>query len=247
MENEIEELKSENEKLKKINESKSDIISVAAHQLRTSLSALKWILGIFISKEAGKLTNKQEELIQKAFNSNERMISLINDLLKFNQSEDPSVSYDFRKINIINLIEQTIFEFSEETNKKDIEIIFLKPDSGVLYVKCDENMMRVVFQNLIENAIKYNRDNGKIFISITQKEKNIQISIRDTGIGINENDKENIFKKFFRAHNALEKESIGSGIGLFTAKNIIEKHNGKIWFEKNDGEGVTFFMLLPID
>ncbi|MFA6251153.1 MAG: HAMP domain-containing sensor histidine kinase [Candidatus Paceibacterota bacterium] len=243
---EIEKLKKEVERVKKISETKSDIISITAHQLRTSLSALKWILKMFIDEDVGKLNNEQNELIKKAYNSNERMLLLVNDLLTLNHSEDASIPYKFKKIDIIYLIEQTLFEFSGETNKKEIELIFLKPDMQIPLINCDEQMIRVVFQNLIENAIKYSNKDGKIFISVGQKDNNVQISVHDTGIGIKNEDKENIFKKFFRSPNAIEKDAIGSGLGLFTTKNIIEKHNGKIWFENGEGGGTTFFVVLPI-
>ncbi len=246
MEEEIEKLKKENELLKKINENKSDIISITAHQLRTSLSALKWIFRMFINEDVGKLTNEQSELAQKAYNSSERMLALVNDLLTLSYAEDASISYNIQKTDILYLVEQTIFEFSEETNKKGIGLIFLKPDISMPMINCDENMIRVVLQNLIENAIKYSNPGGKVFVSMKQKENDLQISIHDTGIGIKDENKDNIFKKFFRAPNAVEKDSIGSGLGLFTTKSIIEKHRGKIWFENVEGGGTTFFFSLPI-
>lgn len=246
MEDEIEKLKKEIEEVKKISETKSDIISITAHQLRTSLSALKWILKMFLDGDVGKLTDEQNQLIQKAYNSNERMLLLVNDLLTLNHTENASIPYNFKKIDIVYLIEQTLFEFSGETNKKDIELIFLKPEKPIPLINCDEEMIRVVIQNLIENAVKYSNQNGKVFVSIKQQENNLQFSIRDTGIGIRNEDKDNVFKKFFRTQNAIEKDAIGSGLGLFTTKNIIEKHNGKIWFENTEGEGTTFFVVLPI-
>ena len=246
MNEDIEKLKNEIEKLKKINENKSDIISITSHQLRTSLSALKWILKMFIDEDVGKLTNEQSELIKKAYNSNERMLAIVNDLLVLSHAEDTSISYNFEKIDISNLVEQILFEFHEELNKKKVELIFLKPETTLPLINCDKEMMRVVIQNLIENSIKYSNINGKVFVSIKQKENEVQISVHDTGIGINNKDKDSIFKKFFRAENAVEKDTIGSGLGLFTTKNIIEKHNGKIWFENNEKEGTTFSITLPI-
>jgi len=243
---EIEKIKTENEKLKKMNENKSDIISITTHQLRTSLSALKWILKMLIDGDTGKLTNEQDELIQKAYNSNERMLSLVNDLLTLSHTEDISILYNFKKIDILKLVEQILFEFSGETNKKGIEIVFLKPDTSIPLLNCDEEMINVVVQNLIENSIKYSNKGGKVFVSLKQKENDIQISVYDTGIGINAEDKDNIFKKFFRAPNAIEKDIVGSGLGLFTTKNIVERHKGKIWFENTQGRGTTFFVALPI-
>lgn len=246
MQEEIEKLKTENEKLKILNENKSDIISITSHQLRTSLSALKWIFKMFIDEDVGKLTNEQNELIQKAYNSNERMLSLVNDLLTLNHTDESLFIFNFEKIDFLYLVEQTLFEFSGETNKKEVELIFLKPETPLPLINCDTKLMRVVLQNLIENAIKYSNKNGKVFISLKQKENFIITSVHDAGIGIKEEDKNNIFQKFYRASNAKEKDSIGSGLGLFTARKIVEKHNGTIWFENASGGGTTFFISLPI-
>jgi len=245
-EKEIEELKAENEKLKKMNEVKSDLISISSHQLRTSLSALKWILKMFIDEDLGKMTSEQANFVRKAYNSNERMIRLVNDLLTLNHSGDTTVPYTITKVDLLNLIEQTVFEFSGETSKKEIDLTFLKPESPVSSIDCDENMIRVVLQNLIENAIKYSNPKGKIFVSLLQDNEDLKISVHDTGIGIEEEDKDEIFKKFFRAPNAIEKDAIGSGLGLYTTRNIVERHNGKIWFENMSGGGTTFFVALPI-
>jgi signal transduction histidine kinase len=245
---EIEKLKQENEELKKMNSVKSDLISISAHQLRTSLSALKWILKMFIDKDLGELSREQEDFIMKAFDSNERMIELVNDLLTLNHSEDTTISFNFKDTDVLEILEQTIFEFSGETHKKNIELIFLKPKTEIPLIKCDTEMIRVVFQNLIENAVKYSHSGDKVFVSmrINSEEKNLEISVHDTGIGIKEADKAQIFSKFFRAPNAVEKEYVGSGLGLFTTKNIIERHHGKIWFESGESAGTTFFVSLPV-
>lgn len=246
MQEEIEKIKKENEKLKKLNEAKSDLISIFAHQLRTSLSALKWTLMMFLDEDLGKLTNEQSSFIRKAYNSNERMTILVNDLLTLNHTEEATIQYNFKEIDFLYLIEQIIFDFSGETRKKYIELIFLKPEKPISNVVCDEEMIRVVMQNLIENAIKYSNKDDRVFISLKEDEGNILVSVRDTGIGIKIEEQKNIFTKFYRASNAKEKEQIGSGLGLYTTKNIIEHHKGKIWFESNEKQGSTFYFSLPI-
>ncbi len=245
---ELEKLKAENGKLKEINSAKSDMISISAHQLRTSLSALKWILRMFIDKDLGKITTEQEGFIQKAFDSNERMIALVNDLLTLNHADNTTIQFNFKETNVLDILEQTIFEFYGETHKKGIELIFLKPYTEIPKASCDVEMIRVVFQNLIENAIKYSQPNDKVLVSLkyNQDTNNIEISFHDTGIGIKPEDQSKIFEKFFRAENAISKEYVGSGLGLFTTKNIVEKHKGKIWFESNPENGTTFFVTLPI-
>jgi signal transduction histidine kinase len=248
MVDEIEQLKIENEHLRKQNAVKSDLISISAHQLRTSLSALKWILKMFIDKDLGKINIDQESFILKALESNDRMISLVNKLLVLNHTEDEDLKFSFEKTNILEVLEQTSFEFSGETHKKGVEFIFLRPEGEIPSINCDKEMIRVAFQNLIENAIKYSNENGKIFLSIkhNSETKEIEISVRDTGIGISKEDQEKIFGKFFRGANAIVREGSGSGLGLFTTRNIIEHHKGKIWFESIPGSGTTFFITLPI-
>ncbi len=245
---ELEKLKAENEKLRNINFAKSDLISISAHQLRTSLSALKWILKMLINKDLGGLTVEQEGFIEKAFDSNERMITLVNKLLTLNHTGEVGLDLKIEKIDILKLVEQILFEFSGETFNKGIELTLLKPDT-LLSVNCDVEMIRVVLQNLIENAIKYSYTHGKIIMSLKNKKESgeIEISIHDNGIGISKENQDNIFNKFFRGTNAVKKEPIGSGLGLFTTKNIIELHKGKIRFESDPSTGTTFFITLPIN
>ena len=121
-------------------------------------------------------------------------------------------------------------------------IILIQPSAKI---EADEEKIRVVFQNLIENAIKYSDKGDKVFISLHAIDDGIEFSVKDTGIGISENEKDKIFNKFFRTDNAKTKDSIGSGLGLYTTKNIVERHNGKIRFESNTN-GTTFFVDLPL-
>jgi signal transduction histidine kinase len=238
-------LTEENTKLRQMNATKSDLISISSHQLRTSLSALKWILKMFLDKDLGAITPEQESFLEKAYTSNERMIALVNDLLVLNKSEDITIPYSMKRFPIVDLIEQTIFEFSGESHKKQIELTLLKQDGIYPHVYADESMLRVVFQNLIENALKYSNPHDKVFISLSAEDMKIYTSVRDTGIGIPKNAQAQIFTKFFRAENAISKESIGSGLGLFTTKQIVERHGGTLSFTTEEGVGTTFSVSLP--
>jgi signal transduction histidine kinase len=223
---EIETLKIENEKLKKINAAKSELISVSAHQLRTSLSALKWILKMFLNKDLGKISTEQEGFMVKAYDSNERMITLVNNLLTLNHTGEVSNELKFGKVDIIKLIEQILFEFSGETFNKGIELTLLKPDTSEIHtINCDVDKIRVVLQNLIENAIKYSYAHGKIVVTVRNKKDTnlIEISVHDNGIGISKENQQNIFNKFFRATEAIKKEATGSGLGLYTTREIVEQ------------------------
>lgn len=240
------ELKRENEKLKKLNAMRADIISINAHQLRTSLTAMKWVFKMMIDGEMGKLESEQKEYIGKMNERNERMIKLVSEMLSVNKNEEMNREYVFKAENIVSVIENTLFDFSGEAHKNHVEIIFEKPEKKIPLVRIDAEMMRVVFQNLLENAIKYSDGNGKVFISAIPKKDFIEISIKDNGIGIASEDQKKIFDKYFRGKNAEAKGPTGTGIGLFTTKNIIDRHGGDIWFESEENKGATFHFTIPI-
>lgn len=249
MENEetLESLKEENQKLKELGSKKAEIVSIGAHQIRTSLSAIKWILKMFTNGDLGKINMEQESLMKKAYEDNDRAIETVNEILLANKAEDIiERKCDFKEVDIIKLIDDSIFDFSGETHTKEIEILFLKPDKEPIAVLADKEKLRIVFQNLLENAIKYSNEKGKIFVALKKKEDSVEVLVKDNGVGISEEGKSKIFEKFYRDKEAQKKEISGIGIGLFTAKKIIEGHKGKIWFESDKNEGTTFFFTVPI-
>ena len=241
----VEELLRENEELKRQNSIKSDLISVSAHQLRTSLSAMKWILKMFMDGDFGEISTEQKNFLEKALNSDNRIISFVNEMLSINHAEDTLDEISKSDFDLIKLMDEIIFDFTGESYKKGVQLVFLKPKDGVLPIHADYEKIRVVVQNLVENAIKYSKKESRVVISADKKDAVIEISVRDTGIGITKEEQANIFGKFFRAENAKKQDTVGSGLGLYTTKRIIEKHNGKIWFESVAGEGTTFNVQLP--
>ena len=242
----IEGVRAENEELRKLNSTKSEWISIAAHQLRTSLSAIKWILKMFLDGDFGSLSSEQQGFMKKAYENNDRMVLLVNEMLSLNHTEDSSITYTMRKEELVSLIDETIFDFHGESFKKGIELIFLRPEDSELFTEYDKEKIRVVLQNLIENSIKYSTTGDRVFVGLKKNGDEVEISIKDTGIGIPATEQPKIFEKFYRATNAKEKEEIGSGLGLYTIKQIIEHHKGKIWFESAPVKGSTFYFTLPI-
>jgi len=241
------ELQEKVDKLTKLQSVRADIVSLSAHQIRTSLSAIKWIIKMFIDGDLGKLTAEQENLMKKAYEDNDRAISVVSELLLANKAEDViEKAYNFTEVNLIELIDSSIFDFSGEALAHKIEMIFLKPELQLPGVKADKEKLRIVLQNLLENAIKYSNQYGKVFIALREKNGFIEVSVKDMGIGISEEGKKSIFEKFYRDTTAQKKEALGSGIGLFTTKKIVEDHGGKIWFDSNEGEGTTFFFTVPV-
>ncbi len=247
MESEIEKLKGEIEELKKINTVKSDLISTSAHQLRTSLSAIKWTLKMFIDKDLGTLTDEQDQFIKKSYESIEQMTVLVNDMLTLNSTDNAEIVLKFEKVNVVELIDKTMMEFSGEAKKKGIDLVFEKPKDDLPEINYNKEMMKVILQNLIDNSLKYSKTGGKITINVKSNKEEMQLSVQDSGIGISEEDQNNIFQRFFRAETAKKHEPIGSGLGLYTIKKIVENHRGKISFKSKMGSGTTFFVELPIN
>ncbi len=235
----------ENEALRREIAAKSDLISVSAHQLRTSLSAMKWILKMFADGDFGELSVEQQSFVEKALENDERMIRLVNEMLSINHAEETMAERHPSPVDLVALMDSTVFDFTGESYKRGVQLIFLKPERAPEPIMADPEKLRVVFQNLIENAIKYSNKGDRVFVSITKKDDAIEISVRDTGIGIAPEDQPKIFGKAFRAENAKKQDSVGSGLGLYTTKRIIEKEGGQIWFQSAPGEGTTFFVRLP--
>jgi len=237
-------------KIKKATESyaaKTDVISISSHQIRTSLSAIKWIIEMFLEGDLGKMTVEQENLLRKAHENNERAIRVVSELLLMNKTEDiVEKQYIFSSLNMVELVEDSIFNFSGEAFVRGIEVIFLKPDKEFPKARVDKEKLLIVLHNLIDNAIKYSNAHGKIFIVLQEQKGFIQFSIKDTGIVVSEEGKKRLFEKFYRDKEAIKKESVGSGIGLYTIRKIVERHGGKIWFESEQDMGTTFFFTIPI-
>ena len=235
-----------NEELRELDRLKSEFVSVAAHQLRTPLSGIKWTLDMVLSESLGPLSIEQKSFVMKCYESNERMIVLINDMLSVDRLDSGKLKYRLVPTQILDLLDNVLFEMTSSVSQKRLEMSFVNKDRNLPQVLIDPEKMRAVLQNLLENSIKYSPEGGKIKIDFQVIEGFVQVSIKDSGIGISEEDKKNVFKRFFRAENAIKIETDGSGLGLFIAKGIIEKHGGKIWFESSLGQGTTFSFTIPI-
>ncbi len=224
---------------------KTEFVSISAHQLRTPLSAIKWILKMILDGDLGPLLKTQKEYLEKAYTSNERMINLINDLLNVSRIEEGRFLYRLEPADLRKIIEDILNTYKKEIQKKKLEVSFRKPRKFPS-ILLDKEKIGIAVQNLIENAIRYTPEKGKIILSLKKKNKEIEFFVKDTGIGIPKEQQARIFSKFFRAKNAVKMEPNGSGLGLFVTKKIIEAHGGKIWFESEEGKGTTFYFTLPL-
>ncbi len=240
------ELTRANEKLHELDELKSNFLSVVAHQLRTPLSGIKWTVNMILNGEMGELNTEQKSFLMKSYESNDRMITLVNDMLGADHIESGKLKYDFISTQISDLLDNVLYDMLPSANKKNLHIEFSNKNSSLPKVHIDTEKIRAVFQNLLENAIKYTPVGGKIEIGFKVVDGFIEISITDTGIGIPSDQSKNIFNRFFRAQNAIKMETDGSGLGLFITKAIVERHGGKIWFKSDLGKGSSFIFTVPI-
>jgi PAS domain S-box-containing protein len=230
---------------KTLDKLKSEFISIAAHQLRTPLSAIKWVMKMVLDEDVGKLNKEQTELMEKGYKSNERIIRLVNDLLNVSRIEEGRFGYTFEKQDFNKAI-GAVIEWSESSIAKGkIKFKVNKPKKlpPVVY---DKEKMNLVLQNLLDNAIKYTPEYGTIEINIEVAGKFLRVAVKDNGVGIPEKDKQKLFSKFFRAANVVRLQTEGSGLGLFIVKNIIEKHGGTISVDSKEGEGTEVSFKIPL-
>lgn len=231
---------------KMVERMKTEFVSLSAHQLRTPLSAIKWTLRMLLDGDLGIITKDQREFIEKTYKSNERMINLVNALLNITRIEEGRYLYKPVPTDITPITESVINQYKEEAERKKIQIELNKPKKKTPKVLVDIEKITLVIQNLFENSLIYTQPGGKVTASLKIDNGEIEFSVKDTGVGIPKEQQERIFTKFFRGANVVRMDTEGTGLGLFTSKNIIEAHGGKIWFESEAGKGTTFFFTLPV-
>lgn len=231
---------------KMLDKLKSEFISIAAHQLRTPLAAIKWVIQMVLTGDVGAINEEQKEILTKGYKSNERIIELVNDMLNVSRIEEGRFGYSFEKGDILKELEVVIDSLDPKIKEKNIKLITNKPEK-VPEVYMDPTKIILVLQNLIENAVKYTPDFGKIEVIIEVGEKMLKVHIKDSGVGIPKEDQAKLFSKFFRAKNVIRMQTEGSGLGLFMVRNIIQKHGGDIVFVSEEGVGTEFIFTLPIE
>lgn len=231
---------------KLIERTKTEFVSLSAHQLRTPLSAIKWSLRMLLDGDLGEMTEEQRDFLKKTYRSNERMIRLINDLLNVTRIEEGRYIYRPLFVDIEEIVQSVIDSFRKEIEIKNIKFEFKKPEKKLPGILMDKEKMELVIENLLDNAIRYTFPGGEVTISINRGKKEIEFKIQDTGVGIPRGQQARVFTKFFRGANVIRMATEGFGLGLFTAKNIIEAHGGKIWFRSEEGKGSTFYFTLPL-
>jgi len=240
------ELKEAYEKLKNLDRAKSEFISIASHQLRTPLAAIKGYISMFLEGTYGKLSEKIKEPMENVYKSNERLIKLVNDLLNVSRIETGKIKLELQKTSIEDVISNIINELKIEAEKKNIYLKWQEPKKPLPEILVDRDKIRQVILNLIDNAIRYTNKGGIRIIYQTANKK-CQIIIADTGEGMTREEILHLFESFSRGGAGTQFYSEGAGLGLYVAKKFVEMHKGKIWAESpGKGKGSTFYIELPI-
>jgi len=232
-----------------LRKTQSDFITIVAHQLRTPLSGLSWILEMLANKESGTLTLEQEKLIDDGRKAMKESLKTVEDLLNAAQIEEGRFGFQFSANNIEKIIENVLIKFEPVSKINNVKLIFQRPEFQLEPFVMDSLRVKLVLEILVDNALKYNVKNGEVRIKINPMEGKpfILISVEDTGIGISREDLARLFTKFFRSKAALKGQTSGIGLGLYLAKNIIDGHGGKIWAKSALGRGSIFTFSLPLD
>jgi len=234
-----------NKELRSLDLAKDEFVSIASHQLRTPLTALKGYTGMLIDGDAGPLNDKQREYLTEIKNSNDRMINLITALLNVSRVDLGVFVVEPEQVNLQNVAEGALKDLEVNINDKKL-LINKNLEKDLPPINADLNILRMIFQNLFSNAVKYTPPEGSITLTMKKDGPNILVSVADTGYGIPKDAQSKIFTKMFRADNARVKDPEGTGLGLYIIKETIEKTGGKIWFESTENKGSTFYVTIPL-
>lgn len=230
---------------KEIERSKTEFVSLASHQLRTPLATVNWYAEMILSGDAGKITAEQKKYIEEIYHGNQRMIELVNDLLNVSRIDLGTIIIAPEPVNFKEVVEGVLSELYPQTKNKKIKIE-KKYDANIPDIILDPKLVRIICQNLLSNAVKYTPKNGKVSLIIKKDNSKLTLQVSDTGIGIPRKQQAHIFSRLFRADNAKEKLTEGTGLGLYIAQLAVNKFNGKIWFESEEGKGTTFYVTIPL-
>ncbi len=242
---------------KEVDKAKTEFVSLASHQLRTPLSSINWYTEMLLDGDAGPINEEQKKYLMEVSIGNRRMIDLVNALLNVSRLDLGTFMIDTAPTNIVAVTKSVVEELKPEITHKKLKVEEHYGEN-VPEFQADEKLLRIIIQNLLSNAVKYTNDAGSIWVdlkvvpqggkvgSVDVVFESIALSVSDSGIGIPTEQKSKIFSKLFRADNAREAETEGTGLGLYIIKSIIDQSGGVVWFDSETGKGTTFYVTFPV-
>lgn len=240
------ELRSSNSQLKHLDEVKDEFMSMASHQLRTPLTSIKGYLSMVLEGDAGHISPQQRKLLEEAYKSSERMVGLIADFLNVSRLQTGKFVLDRTPFDFKDVVRQEVADLQLIANTHDIKLR-AKLGVGAFPVVADEQKLRQVIMNLIDNAIYYSPPKSTVVVNLERIKNQAALTVVDPGIGVPEAEQSRLFNKFFRAHNARKQRPDGTGVGLYLARRVVTAHGGGIIFSSKENRGSTFGFRIPID
>lgn len=231
--------------LLELNKAKDEFISLASHQLRTPATGVKQYLGMILEGYAGEeVSPKILKMIEVAYESNERQLKIVNDLLKVAYIDAGKLKLNKESCNVVDMLKDIVCELDGLIQQRQ-QTVVVNCDLDDPIVKVDSRLMRMVLENIVDNASKYSPNNSKISITIDGVKNRVRIAVADQGVGISLDNQTKLFKKFSRIDNKFSSQVEGTGLGLYWAKQVVDMHKGSIQVLSEEGKGTTFVITFP--
>jgi signal transduction histidine kinase len=240
----LQQLRKANSRLKELDATKDEFISMASHQLRTPLTTIKGYLSMVLEGDVGPVTKDERQMIQQAFDSSERMVFLIADLLNVSRLQSGKFVIDNKPTDLAEMVAGEVKQLQETAKNHHLSLTYEKP-AGFPILNLDETKIRQVIMNFMDNAIYYTPAGGSIEVKVQATPDTVSYTVTDTGLGVPKAEQHHLFSKFYRAGNARKMRPDGTGLGLFMAKKVITAQGGAIIFQSDEGKGSTFGFSFP--
>lgn len=232
------------QKQEEVQSAKDDLLSLASHQLRTPATVVKQYVGMLLQGYGGELTERQLGMLQSAYDSNERQLEIINQLLYVARLDAGRIKLRTERVDIVALLDEVVHEQRQSAADRRQELMLKAPARG-LWIEADPHYLRMVLDNLLSNAIKYTPNGGTVTASVRRSLGRVIIRVKDTGVGIEPEALTKVFEKFTRVENRLSTDVNGSGVGLYLTREIVELHGWSIGLESEVGKGSIFTITIP--
>ncbi len=240
-------LEKANNHLKELDQLKSEFLSLASHQIRAPLTAIKGYISEIFEGDYGPVTKEIEQPLHVVYQSTENLVTIVNEFLDISRIEQGKMKYELSKFDFKKTVEEVSAALKPNIDRKGLTFT-MEAQEGNYMVNADQGKIKQIIGNIIDNSIKYTPSGWmKAIVSINSSAKTVRLALQDSGVGISKETIAQLFQKFTRAQDASKVNIMGTGLGLYVAKLMMEAQNGKIWVEsEGKGKGSTFFIELPL-
>ena len=231
--------------LKRLQELKNEFVFIAAHELRTPVTAIKGYISMIFEDTKANLTDSVRQSLETVSRANDRLVQLVNDILEIARSEAGRLKIEVFAVDIRESTEAILEEVAPLAAEKKLTLVY-QPPADLPLVLADTARLKEIIMNFVSNAIKYNRESGLVTITHEIADDKIVTHVADTGYGLSSEDQRHVFEKFFRSEAEIFKKIQGTGLGLFITKELVEKMGGQVWVKSEKNKGSTFSFSFPL-